>query len=192
MFMQGIDNAVVHFFQTVGSNPVLDALVPVYSMMGNLGMIWIAIALLMMARKDTRIWGFAALLALGFTCLLDQFVLKSLVMRPRPFVADPSVHILIPEPYGSSFPSAHSGTAFAFAICLLFSSIRKSFKSIIVVLAVLMAFSRAYLCVHYLSDVLVGALTGILVGVLFGLAARAFIRRRENMLRPVIVERGEK
>lgn len=69
---------------------------------------------------------------------------------------------------GSSFPSAHAAAVFS-SLAVLDKEFRK-LKWIWLGIALLVAFSRIYLGVHYLSDVAFGALVGLgsgLVAVFF-------------------------
>ena len=70
--------------------------------------------------------------------------------------------IAIPNDY--SFPSGHTTSSFACAttICFSFPKIGVVF----IIFAFIMAFSRLYLFVHYLSDIIFGMILGILVGVI--------------------------
>jgi undecaprenyl-diphosphatase len=92
-------------------------------------------------------------------------IIKSLVGRGRP-----GESIALYQEKLSSFPSAHAALAcalFSFLIYSLWkfdiSTISKIVLSLIFgLLIILVGFSRLYLGVHYLSDVLAGFLTGLL------------------------------
>jgi len=60
----------------------------------------------------------------------------------------------------NSFPSGHATTAFAFygGLSLIFPK----YKTLLLLFASLIAFSRVALSVHYLSDILIGSLIGYL------------------------------
>jgi undecaprenyl-diphosphatase len=115
-------------------------------------------------------------LAEGITPLLSAS-LKALVGRPRP--PDGLIHVP-----GASFPSGHA--AFAGATCvalvLLFTApgpARRPWWSLAALGIVAMAWSRTYLQVHWLSDVVGGSLLGIGVSyVVFGSAQRWLVRGR--------------
>jgi undecaprenyl-diphosphatase len=63
-----------------------------------------------------------------------------------------------------SFPSGHTGTAFAFFGVPFFADRRHGWWALLVAAAI--AWSRIYLNVHYLSDVMVGMLVGLVIAFL--------------------------
>ena len=71
---------------------------------------------------------------------------------------------MIPPPADASFPSGHTAISFAVVTVLFLRKERYWYLSL--VLAVLIAFSRMYLYVHFPTDILGGCLLGILCGVL--------------------------
>ncbi len=93
-------------------------------------------------------------------CGLLNTALKALFARPRPTFADP-----LAVAAGWSFPSGHSmGTFVAFGMLsylglLLLRTLRARLALVALALGwtVAMGFSRMYLGVHYLSDVLAGS-----------------------------------
>lgn len=93
--------------------------------------------------------------------LLSSQVLKRVFGRPRAYDAMEEVIPLIRRPKDLAFPSAHAACAFSAACAIAVT--RTPVEGIIaLILAVLVGFSRIYVGVHYLTDVLGGAVTGIL------------------------------
>jgi undecaprenyl-diphosphatase len=121
---------------------------------------------LLLSRRWRALLAFAATQALT---PLAVNVLKHLVDRPRPQGA-------ILHANGSSFPSGHAAYAGATSVALVLLFARPGSQRLIWwLLAVLatagMAWSRTYLQVHWLSDVISGALLGIGVTIVsFALA----------------------
>lgn len=106
------------------------------------------------------------LLTVGFVgTVINQF-LKILCCIPRPWVIDPDFTIVESaraQATGYSFPSGHTQNAVGtFGGIALFTR-RKWLRWILVVLAVLTAFSRMYLGVHTLLDVGVALVTAVIL-----------------------------
>ena len=140
-------------------SPFGDAVVPLITSLGNAGILWILIGLVLLTRRSWRKTGVVLLLALLIEAFFCNIVLKNLVAMPRPFTLHENVQLLIPAPHDYSFPSGHTGAAFASAAALYFS--RARYWIVVFVLAVLIAFSRLYLYVHFPTDVLAGIVLGI-------------------------------
>lgn len=140
----------------------LDAVMPVITMLGNGGIIWIICAVVLLLIPKTRKVGVVLAVSLAIEAVCCNFILKPLAARIRPFDTNTAVQLLISPPKDFSFPSGHTGAAFAAASALFFSKNRLWIAAL--VLAILIAFSRLYLYVHYPTDVLGGALLGILSG----------------------------
>lgn len=79
--------------------------------------------------------------------------------RGRPFSGLANVHQLIAESFShKSFPSSHSTIAFSLAFTIFWFN--KPLGSIMIVLAVLVAWGRVFVGVHYPLDVIAGAFLG--------------------------------
>lgn len=138
--------------------PLLDSFFAFLTTMGNHGEIWFVFIIAAFLKKETRKIGYLAIFALIIEVILVSGIIKPIVMRPRPFIANPAVQLIVDAPKGASFPSGHAASSFAVAMVFYFSKfkLRKTMLSV----AILMAASRLYVYVHYPSDILVGALIG--------------------------------
>ena len=97
------------------------------------------------------------------TVFILLFLVKILIMRPRPFEILETASIVSTNL--SSFPSGHSMAAFAL---LPFVSVMwEKYSYAFWLMAILIAFSRIYLQVHYLSDIVAGAFIGYLISVIY-------------------------
>jgi len=113
--------------------------------------------------KRTRIRiGLPLSFASAISTMLYKWV-KLLYARPRPEIV---FHLI--EQGGLSFPSGHSMTGLVFYGLLIYfiakyggkNRAQKALMSLLVVLIVLIGFSRVYLGVHYPTDVLAGWFLG--------------------------------
>ena len=134
--------------------------------LGDAGIFWIALAIVLMVFRKTRRVGFSMGLALVLGLIFGNGVLKNVIGRLRPYDLDPT---LIPRlaadhlPGDLSFPSGHTLASFE-AATALFCYYRK-WGIAALTLAAMIAFSRLYLLVHYPTDVLFGALMGVGLGL---------------------------
>ena len=128
----------------------------------------VGVILIWFIKKDKRTSTFYAITFM-VVCVAN-FIVKRIVKRIRP------EHLMIIKETGFSFPSGHAMMTFAFFFLVahfVWVMVKnKSLKISLVVLCAgvigLVSFSRIYLGVHYLSDILAGwLLTFALVG--FGL-----------------------
>ena len=115
-----------------------------------------------------------ALVVLAAAFILG-LIAAALHPEQRPFTAHPNVHELIKHSPGQSFPSDHATAAFAIALAVLFFYSRR-WGIALLALALLIAFARVYVGVHYPGDVL-GSLVVAGLGVLVAIAATPLLKR---------------
>lgn len=149
--------------------PALDAVMVFITRLGNGGVIWIVLAAVLLLIPKTRWNGMLLAAAMLANVVLCNLILKNLVRRPRPYADNPAVQLLVAELRDYSFPSGHTAIAFA-VVTALFLAGRKKMWIPSLVLALLIAFSRMYLYVHFPTDILGGMVTGICAGAIGYLA----------------------
>ena len=143
--------------------PFLDEAMRFVTSLGNFSIAWIMLALVLILIPKTRKIGLVVMVAVVLDSVLCNVILKNIFVRPRPCDVNTAINLLIPRPSGYSFPSGHTSAAFAAVAALYFSGERKIWKAALA-LAILIAFSRMYLYVHYPTDVLGGIICGIICG----------------------------
>ncbi|MDE7311468.1 MAG: phosphatase PAP2 family protein [Eubacterium sp.] len=141
--------------------PWLSPAVVFITSLGNAGIVWVVLSLLLLIPEKTRKAGCISILALLGSLLLNNLLLKNLVGRVRPYDAVTAIVPLVAKPADSSFPSGHTGSSFASA-WVLHCHLPKRAGVPLLLLAALIGLSRLYVGVHYPSDVLAGVFTGIL------------------------------
>ena len=135
---------------------------PQVTKLGDNGVFWIVCALVLLFIPKTKRMGIAIAVSLILELLICNILLKPLVARVRPCDVNTAFTLLVSRPVDYSFPSGHTCASFAAMSAILLSKNRLWIPA--AVIAVVVAFSRLYLYVHYPSDVLAGALLGMLCG----------------------------
>ena len=162
MNLQALDGGILLWLQSV-RQPLLDGILTLYTQLGNAGVAWIVLSVVLLFFRRTRKGGALALCAMLFGLIGTNLVLKNLFQRMRPYeVVEGLTHLVhITDP--NSFPSGHTCASLA-AACALYHTLPRKWGVACIVLAVLISLSRLYVGVHYPSDVLGGAVVGIFAG----------------------------
>ena len=190
----GLDMAVFQFFGSI-QNDFFTFLAKAFTAMASTKFVILifVMGLVMCFFKRTRKVGFAIILAVAIGTIITNLIVKPVAMRIRPYNTLQSIDQFMDWYFGAGalsesdycFPSGHTTGAFELAIALLLvhvSAGKKKVAWIFPVLAVLVAASRVYLMVHYVTDVIAGMLVGIISGILGYLLAcgiTKFIQRRK-------------
>jgi membrane-associated phospholipid phosphatase len=144
------------------------------------------------ARRRQDSLAIARVFATGAACLAALIIAQPIshhVRERRPFAALPDVLVLVHRSADYGFPSDHATLAGAVAAGLLFVSWRLGLVAS--VLALLMAFARVYVGVHYPSDVLAGLCLGAAIAagavlLIAPLLARLIDALKRTWLRPLL------
>lgn len=182
-WIQSMDVAMLTGLRDVFDSPVLDKCMIFITKLGDGGLIWIAIAILLMLfgnkKYPWRTWGLTLALCLAATALFCNGILKPMVARMRPYDLL-GYEILVARLGDFSFPSGHTAAAFASATAIY--SMNKKWGTSTFVLAAFMGFSRLYLGVHYPSDVLAGAFLGWFIATITIFAFRRFALKNKSRI----------
>ena len=167
---------ILDFIQTLRF-PILDQIMKGITFLGDKGLIWISLALLLCFFKKTRKIGILMITGLILNALICNVILKPCIQRLRPFTYY-DVSLIVSEPKDYSFPSGH--TSASFVCCSIFYFLKRKEFPLLLILALLISFSRLYLYVHFPTDVLAGILLGTLNGWLSLILYRKY--KGENQL----------
>ncbi|GEC88864.1 phosphatase PAP2 family protein [Brevibacillus brevis] len=184
----GMDQAAIAFAESIRS----DAGTAFFRFVTNLGggMFLVPVAVIMIVVlyiKKYRVEAMFVLISLGASEVANE-LLKRFFARPRPSGVN-----LIELPESFSFPSGHAmiGPAFycmvAFWIAQWFAEKRWSslVQPAVFIFVALLAFSRVYLGVHYLSDVLTGFFLSMCWYFLLRLGYEEWMGRRSTVVDPI-------
>ena len=138
--------------------PLLDTMMIFFSALGSAGAIWILLGITLSCFRTHRQTAILLIMALAIEMIVCNGVLKPFFDAPRPFELNPAVTMLIDRPLDASFPSGHTAAAFC-AVTALYLA-KEKYWYIALLPAILIAFSRLYLYVHFPTDILGGILTG--------------------------------
>lgn len=176
---------ILKWFATL-HNPITDPIMFVITKLGDKGIIWILLGLLMLfvLPKKYRKVGLTVAVALIFSVIMCNGVMKNVSHRVRPFNFDSSLfETQIFNVFASiddwSFPSGHTSASFAAAIAIILWRKREGICALC--LAVLIAFSRLYLTVHYPTDVLVSLVLGSLYGLFAYLLVKWALKKFDRL-----------
>ncbi|MFI3142181.1 MAG: phosphatase PAP2 family protein [Clostridia bacterium] len=174
-------------FQWVANlyNPILDKIMVLITYSGEAGAIFILISAILFFNKKYRKIGFCMLVSMLIMLVLNNFVLKEIFERARPFNLELTWWVeeyiypnLVSEPTSFSFPSGHTSSAFAAAIACLWYNRKIGIP--VTIFAFIMGFSRIYVGVHYFSDVAFGVLVGIIYALLGVLVTKYCFEKFNN------------
>ncbi|MDI6801690.1 MAG: glycosyltransferase family 39 protein [Thermodesulfovibrionales bacterium] len=174
MDILNIDKKLFALINAGVSNSPLDILMPALTSKGYFLLLPYMIYLVWTGFKGQKnnspfdltaaIW--AIVISFGSFLITDWLVyeIKHLIMRVRPCDELEGVRLLVGCSKSYSMPSNHASNAFAVALPLFYLA-RQSTLSLMwrlypFILAILVAFSRVYVGVHYPSDIIFGAMVG--------------------------------
>ena len=167
-FDGGIFRAMHSLAESAGS--ILTPFFKAITLIGEKGLIFFAVAIVLMLFAKTRKLGICMFGAIACGAILTNIVLKDIIARPRPFESSLEFagfwqFVGCPAEDGFSFPSGHM-TAITSAMTALFIICNKKWSWLGFVGVRLMGISRIYLIAHYTTDVIAGIIVGAIAGVI--------------------------
>lgn len=178
-----LDGDVLVWIQETFHHEFLTPIMEFITHLGEKGILWIVLSILLLIPKRTRKIGLLSTISIALSFLIDNVILKNVVARIRPYEVVEGVQLLIERQRDFSFPSGHTGTAFACTM-VLFLMLPKKYGVPAIILAAVMGFTGMYLGVHYPSDVLAGALIGIGIAILTVKYGTSLFQKRQGVETP--------
>jgi undecaprenyl-diphosphatase len=193
---EGFDLPILDWIQANLQSAFMDFIMPIITLFGDAGIFWIACAVVMLIFPKTRKIGLGMGFALVMGLLVCNIMLKPMVARMRPYDYQINVlkkswsdilvagQLLVGKQSDFSFPSGH--TIASFEACTVLMLGNKKLGIPATILAILIAFSRLYLYVHYPTDVLVSIVLGTLFGILGWMISKALARKVPFLQAPAV------
>lgn len=172
----GFEFHILNGLQTIHT-PFLDTFMKSITKLGDAGIVWILLTIILLLIPKTRKAGVYMAVALIIDLILCNVILKPIIARTRPYNVNKTIKLLVPPLKDYSFPSGHTAASFASVSALYFAG-RKKMAAGALVLSIFIAFSRLYLYVHYPTDVLGGLIIGLLCGWIADWILRTIVKRK--------------
>jgi len=178
-FIQKTDITLFLMLNRDVANPVLDVIMPYITDVDHwtIPILLIWLYMMIFKGKKGRLFGIGIIFAIGMSDFISSSVIKPWVHRLRP--CHPEFFIeggrfLMGMKKSMSFPSSHAANMGAMAT--YFTIRYPKTRWIVISIAVIIGYSRVYVGVHYVTDVIAGFLLGLLCAV-FILNAEKWIGR---------------
>ena len=174
-WLEALDVVLFRFLNTSVWHPVIDPIMVAVTSQDR----WYAVllggwlAMIIWGGRRGRLAATMVVLAVALSDQLSSGFLKPLVGRARPCNALPldEIRLLVRRSKAFSFPSSHAANSFSMAAVLAWRYPR--FWALIFFIAVVIAYSRVYVGVHYPFDTVVGAVLGLICGKVAILVVRS-------------------
>ena len=155
------DKSIFNFFNSTISNPIFDVFFPIITNQ-DIWTIPILIGVIILSIKGGKRGKISSAILVIAIILADYSsaqILKPFFQRLRPSheLID-GIRLLVPKGGKYGFVSSHAANIFAAATVLSYFYIK--YKKLFFTIAVLVAFSRVYVGVHYPADIFFGSLLG--------------------------------
>tara|TARA_X000001036_G_scaffold308710_1_gene287373 strand:- start:728 stop:1306 length:579 start_codon:yes stop_codon:yes gene_type:complete len=163
-FLQSVDMNLIIWIHQYSSNNLFDILMPFITNKNNwtVAIIGLISILGFFSGKQGKLALAILIISLSFTDAICAQILKPFFERIRPSHLNiEQINLLISKGGKWSMPSNHAANMFSLAIVL--SYFYKKYKPLLLLLAILISFSRVYVGVHFLGDVIVGGCIGFFI-----------------------------
>ena len=159
------DLPILDWIQANLKSGFMDTFMPFITKFGDHGLFWMIVAAVLVIFPKTRKTGLGMAFAMVIGLVVCNMTLKPLVARIRPYDLQLeqfgiTIQLLGERMHDFSFPSGHTIASFEAGVAMLLGNKKLGIPAFI--LAILIAFSRLYLYVHYPTDVIASIILGTL------------------------------
>lgn len=173
-----IEANILLWIQNSFRNDFLDPIVKFITHLGDHGILWIGLLIILLCIPKTRKAGIIGAVTLLLTFLVTNVCLKPLVARVRPYEMIEGLTRIVEKQSDRSFPSGHTANSMAVGVVLWMISQKceklgdeklyfpKAAGWFVLILSILIGLSRLYVGVHYPTDVLGGAIVAIVNSII--------------------------
>jgi undecaprenyl-diphosphatase len=159
--LRKIDHALFHFINDTIANPILNWIMPIVTNENNIAIPLVLFWLWLLLFQGKR--GKIAAILLLFTVILTDIIAAQIIkpwigrIRPSRVMLD-NINLLVSRGGKYGFVSNHAANTMAAATIIGY--FYKKWKSAVLIISLIVGFSRVYVGVHYPFDVLGGWLFG--------------------------------
>lgn len=181
---------ILLWIQNYLRNDVTDPIVKFITHLGDHGILWIALLLVLLCIPKTRKAALIGAATLLMTYIITNLCLKPLVARARPYEVIEGLIRIIEKQGDRSFPSGHTANSMAVGVSLWMCSrfyekledqklyLPKAAGWAVLILSILIGLSRLYVGVHFPTDVLGGAIIAIVDAIVVFEVYKRFFRKK--------------
>lgn len=189
-----IDGNILLWIQDNIRNDFLTPIVKFITHLGDHGILWIVLLLVLLIIPKTRKAGMLGAGALLLTFVITNLCLKPMIARTRPYEVIEGLIRIIEKQGDHSFPSGHTANSMAVGVMLWIVSQKgqllekgkvyfpKAAGWFFLILSVLIGLSRLYVGVHYPTDVLGGAVIAMVDASIVFFVYKVFMKSLDKKL----------
>lgn len=163
-------------------HPMADFIMPWLTHLGDGLFAGVVVLVLLLVNYRVAFTAAVCFLAVLFVIQFSKFLIFDDALRPLAYFARLGVDIRLIEGVNvhshNSFPSGHAASAFAVFSFLALQFKKRYFGTALLVLAIVVAYTRIYIAQHFFGDILVGSIIGVSLVLLVSAVVDSIMDRK--------------